>query len=62
MTPRISDAGMRVRLGESASKMNLLTPVGTGPTRRVSSSWSCSEDVADPTYVSRHSRSRGWGK
>lgn len=43
MTPRISDGGMRLRSGASASKMNLLTPTGMGPTRRESSSWSCSE-------------------
>ena len=43
MTPRISESGIRLRLGESASKMNLLTPTGTGPTSRESSSWSCSE-------------------
>lgn len=35
--------GMRFRSGESASKMNLLMPTGIGPTRRESSSWSCSE-------------------
>ena len=34
---------MRRRSGGSASKMNLFTPIGMGPTRRESSSWSCSE-------------------
>lgn len=34
---------MRLRSGGSASKMNLLTPTGMGPTRRESSSWSYSE-------------------
>lgn len=43
VTPRISEDGRRDRLGGSASKMNLLTPIGIGPTRRESSSWSCSE-------------------
>lgn len=43
MTPRISLFGMRARFGGSASKMNLFTPTGMGPTRRESSSWSCSE-------------------
>ena len=74
VTPRISEEGRRVREGASASKMNLLTPMGIGPTRRLSSSWSCSDlylckvpcfqsgientyDVAEPTYVSFHSRS-----
>lgn len=43
VTPRISEDGRWDRLGGSASKMNLLTPIGMGPTRRESSSWSCSE-------------------
>lgn len=43
MTPRISVVGMRRRSGGSASKMNLFTPTGMGPTRRESSSWSCSD-------------------
>lgn len=43
VTPRISVPGMRSVLGESASKTNLLTPTGMGPTSRLSSSWSCSE-------------------
>ena len=43
MTPRISVEGMRLRFGGSASKMNLFVPVGMGPTRRESSSWSCSD-------------------
>lgn len=43
MTPRISVVGIRRRSGGSASKMNLLTPTGIGPTRRESSSWSCSD-------------------
>jgi hypothetical protein len=43
VTPRISVAGMLAVFGGSASKMNLLTPTGMGPTRRESSSWSCSE-------------------
>jgi hypothetical protein len=43
VTPRISVAGMREVFGGSASKTNLLTPTGMGPTRRESSSWSCSE-------------------
>lgn len=43
VTPRISVAGMCAVLGGSASKMNLLTPTGMGPTRSESSSWSCSE-------------------
>ena len=43
MTPRISDVGMRRRLGGSASNMNLFTPTGMGPTSRESSSWSCSD-------------------
>lgn len=38
-------AGMLAVLGGSASKTNLLTPTGMGPTRRESSSWSCSELV-----------------
>lgn len=43
VTPRISVAGMLAVFGGSASKMNLLTPTGMGPTRSESSSWSCSE-------------------
>ncbi len=43
VTPMMSVAGMRAVLGGSASKRNLLTPTGMGPTRRVSSSWSWSE-------------------
>ncbi len=43
VTPSISDVGIRLRSGASASKMNLLTPTGIGPTSKESSSWSCSE-------------------
>lgn len=43
VTPKISVAGMREVFGGSASKTNLLTPTGMGPTRSESSSWSCSE-------------------
>ncbi|KAG9526834.1 hypothetical protein KCV07_g421, partial [Aureobasidium melanogenum] len=43
VTPRMSLLGMRLRSGGSASKTNLLTPTGMGPTRRESSSWSYSE-------------------
>ena len=64
VTPKISASGIRLVSGGSASKMNLLTPTGMGPTSRESSSWSCSSlrllagssrlfegtnDVADPT-------------
>lgn len=49
MTPRTSASGMRLVSGASASKMNLLTPTGMGPTRRVSSSWSYWSEVAEPT-------------
>ena len=42
MTPRTSVSGILEVSGASASKMNLLTPIGIGPTRRESSSWSCS--------------------
>ena len=45
MTPMISVVGILVRLGGSASKTNLLTPMGMGPTKRESSSWSCSDLV-----------------
>lgn len=36
----MSASGIRDVSGASASKMNLLTPTGTGPTRSESSSWS----------------------
>lgn len=49
MTPRISASGMRFVSGESASKTNLLTPTGMGPTEMVSSSWSYWSEVAEPT-------------
>jgi hypothetical protein len=49
VTPMISASGMRFVSGESASKTNLLTPTGMGPTRRESSSWSYWSEVADPT-------------
>lgn len=42
VTPRISASGIRLVSGGSASKMNLFTPTGIGPTSRESSSWSCS--------------------
>lgn len=45
MTPRISASGIRLVFGGSASKTNLFTPTGMGPTRRESSSWSCSSLV-----------------
>jgi hypothetical protein len=43
VTPIISDGGRFDKLGGSASNRNLLTPMGIGPTRRESSSWSYSE-------------------
>lgn len=43
MTPRISLFGMRFKFGESVSKTNLLTPIGTGPTDRTSRLWSNSD-------------------
>jgi hypothetical protein len=64
VTPKISASGIRLVSGGSASKMNLLTPTGMGPTSSESSSWSCSSlellartprlsektyEVADPT-------------
>jgi hypothetical protein len=42
VTPKISASGIRFVSGGSASKMNLLTPIGMGPTSSESSSWSCS--------------------
>ena len=42
VTPTISVFGILDKSGASASKRNLLTPTGTGPTRRESRTWSCS--------------------
>lgn len=42
VTPMISLLGMRARSGGSARNWNLLIPIGRGPTRTESSSWSYS--------------------
>lgn len=52
VTPTISVFGILVRSGASASKVNLLTPTGTGPTRSESKTWSCSElSLVSPEYL-----------
>ena len=57
VTPKSSESGIRETSGGSAVKANLDIPTGTGPTSNESRSWSSSDELDDPTYVSLNSMS-----